>query len=90
MNNGVALSNKALEALSSISGGIKKTTDRTNHIAVASNKQSTTVNAINSSVNNIAGTSNKFLAAMTQSAQAVEDLDGLSGSLKTLVVQFAI
>jgi methyl-accepting chemotaxis protein len=90
INSGVALSNKAREALADISGGIEKITDMTNHIAAASNEQSTTVDVINSTVNSIAGTNNEFSAAMTQSAQATEDLDRLAASLRTLVSQFRI
>ncbi|MGD0884027.1 MAG: methyl-accepting chemotaxis protein [Thermodesulfovibrionales bacterium] len=90
VNNGVALSNKGREALADISGGIEQITDMINHIAAASNEQSTAVDMISSNVNSISETNIEFSAAMAQSAQAAEDLDRLAASLRTLVGEFRI
>ncbi len=90
VDDGIALADKAGEALQKIVVESKNLTDMINQIAAANEEQSSTSEQISKNVEAISSVSSEAAHGVSQIARAADDLNKLTENLHSLVLKFRI
>ncbi|MBI5588320.1 MAG: methyl-accepting chemotaxis protein [Deltaproteobacteria bacterium] len=90
VENGVKLANEAGNALKQIVTGVENVTDMIGHIATSAEEQSSTTDEITRNMDSIAGVAKSNVSAISEVANATNELARLATELKDLVANFRI